>query len=131
MPTHDPSLDIPLDPTSNQIPVPDSNYIPLADANAVVSQDEAFSRALSAMYWGGYWTAMYHVRQDYPFLSFLSRVSYTFLFSQAQRQLTTQSTGSNIPSGPKVTAGTAEEEEEDEDLEEIEINNENFTSTQR
>ena len=77
VPTHDPSLDIPSDPTSNQIPVPDVNYIPAADANAVVSQDEAFSRALNAMYWGGYWTAMYHVRQTYPFLS---QVSYTFFF---------------------------------------------------
>jgi hypothetical protein len=28
----------------------------------MINQDEAFSRALSAMYWGGYWTAMYHVR---------------------------------------------------------------------
>ena len=62
VPTHDPSLDIPSDPTLNQIPVPEANYIPAADANAVISQDEAFSRALSAMYWGGYWTAMYHVR---------------------------------------------------------------------
>lgn len=26
-----------------------------------VNADEAFSRALGAMYWGGYWTAMYHV----------------------------------------------------------------------
>jgi hypothetical protein len=70
MPTHDPSLDIPSDPTANQIPVPDTNYIPAADGSAVVSQDEAFSRALSAMYWGGYWTAMYHVCRDYIFLSF-------------------------------------------------------------
>lgn len=28
---------------------------------STVSQDEAFSRALNAMYWGGYWTAVYHV----------------------------------------------------------------------
>ncbi|KAJ7809712.1 hypothetical protein B0H14DRAFT_2865514 [Mycena olivaceomarginata] len=26
----------------------------------VASQDEAFTRALEAMYWGGYWTAVYH-----------------------------------------------------------------------
>ena len=130
MPTHDPSLDIPSYPTLNQIPVPEANYIPAADANAVASQDEAFSRALSAMYWGGYWTAMYHVRQDYPFLSFLSQVLYT-IFCQAQRQLAVQSTDSNVSSGPEVTAGTAEEEEEDEDLEEIEVDDEDFTSTQR
>ena len=28
---------------------------------AAVSQDEAFSRAMTAMYWSGYWTAVYHV----------------------------------------------------------------------
>ena len=130
VPTHDPSLDIPSDPTSNQIPVPDTNYIPAVDASAVVSQDEAFSRALNAMYWGGYWTAIYHVRQDYHFIS---QVSYTF-FSQAQRQLAAQSTGSNVSSGLEVTAGTAEEEEEEEeeeDPQEIEIDGEDFISTQR
>ena len=47
---------------------------------------------------------------------------------QAQRQLAVESTGSNAPSGPEVTA---EEEEESEDLEDIEIDNEDFTSTQR
>jgi hypothetical protein len=64
------------------------------------------------------------------FFPFLSWVSYFFFF-QAQRQLAIQSTGSNGTSGPEVIAGTAEEEEEDEDLEEIEIDHEDFTSTQR
>ena len=27
-----------------------------------ISQDEAFSRAMNAMYWTGYWSAIYHVR---------------------------------------------------------------------
>ena len=27
-----------------------------------ISRDEAFSRAMGAMYWTGYWTAVYHVR---------------------------------------------------------------------
>jgi hypothetical protein len=128
VPTYDPSLDIPSDPTSNQIPVPDTNYIPAAGESAVVSQDEAFSRALSAMYWGGYWTAMYHVRRD---LSFLLHGLIYFFFVQAQRQLPTQSTALNAL---KVPGGTAEEEEEDEDLEhseEIEVDDDDFTSTQR
>ena len=127
VPTHDPSLDIPSDPISNQIPVPDTNYIPAVGETAVVSRDEAFSRALNAMYWGGYWTAMYHVRQNFPF-SFMGLI---YFFFQAQRQLATQSTGSNGPSGPEVTVGTAEEDEEDEDLEQIEIDDEDFISTQR
>jgi hypothetical protein len=130
VPTHDPSLDIPSDPTLTQIPVPQTNYIPATDASAAVSQDDAFSRALNAMYWGGYWTAMYHVRhQDHSFFPFF-HVSHVIFF-QAQRQLAAQFTGSNAPSGPEGTAGTAEEEEEDEDLEEIEIDDEDFTSTQR
>ena len=27
----------------------------------MASQDEAFEKALNAMYWSGYWTAIYHV----------------------------------------------------------------------
>jgi len=131
VPTYDPSLNILSDPTSNQIPVPDTNYIPAA-GESVVSQDEAFSRALSAMYWGGYWTAMYHVRQELSFLLHgLIYIQFLFFFFQAQRQLPTQSTASNAL---KVTAGTAEEEEEDEDLEhgeEIEVDDDDYTSTQR
>ncbi|KAJ6498156.1 hypothetical protein C8R47DRAFT_972144 [Mycena vitilis] len=30
----------------------------------VATQDEAFSRALGAMYWGGYWTAVYHCHRS-------------------------------------------------------------------
>ena len=30
-----------------------------------VGQDEAFSRAMNAMYWTGYWTAVYHVSRSY------------------------------------------------------------------
>ena len=50
VPTHDPSLAIG--------PSPNTNYVAESD---MVNQDEAFSRAVSAMYWGGYWTAMYQV----------------------------------------------------------------------
>jgi len=39
-----------------------SNYQVDSTEGHMVSQDEAFSRAMNAMYWGGYWTAMYHVR---------------------------------------------------------------------
>ncbi|KAL1699284.1 hypothetical protein EV121DRAFT_284218 [Schizophyllum commune] len=31
-----------------------------------VGQDEAFSRAMNAMYWTGYWTAVYHASQNGP-----------------------------------------------------------------
>ena len=51
VPTHNPSLDH-----------LSSSLAPPMDHATIVSQDEAFSRALNAMYWGGYWTAMYHAR---------------------------------------------------------------------
>jgi len=65
MPTHDPSLTsaVPLHPSA----VPGLDYASLYTPNRpgeTVSQDEAFSRALAAMYWGGYWTAVYHSHRN-------------------------------------------------------------------
>ncbi|KAG6919456.1 hypothetical protein DXG01_005715 [Tephrocybe rancida] len=56
-PSHDPSLYMPdLGPKGvpkflSDVPGP------------TVSQDESFTRALGAMYWSGYWTAMYHAQR--------------------------------------------------------------------
>ena len=61
VPTHDTTLEI-MDTLA--VPVA-ADYIPDTPAGPMVSRDEAFSRALSAMYWGGYWTAMYHVRAHF------------------------------------------------------------------
>ena len=74
VPTHDASLSYaqPAQPP----PIPDevlaqyngvsSNYAAnLSDAQedmSAVSADDAFNRAIGAMYWCGYWTAVYHVR---------------------------------------------------------------------
>jgi len=60
IPTHNTSLENP-EPSTNPVT---ANYIPDTPAGPMVSQDEAFSRALSAMYWGGYWTAMYHAQRQ-------------------------------------------------------------------
>ncbi|KAF9242365.1 hypothetical protein BU15DRAFT_43961 [Melanogaster broomeanus] len=57
VPTHDPSLPI----SSDSAPQP--FFVP-ASSTTMVSQDEAFSNALSAMYWGGYWTAVYHCQSQ-------------------------------------------------------------------
>ena len=48
---------------SYTLPAPPQDYaLTGAKGSApMASQDEAFSRALNAMYWGGYWTAVYHV----------------------------------------------------------------------
>ncbi|KAJ7590775.1 hypothetical protein C8J56DRAFT_933868 [Mycena floridula] len=61
VPTHDPALDLPVFPQPLAVPGPDysSHYLPMLPGS-MVSRDEAFNRALGAMYWGGYWTAVYH-----------------------------------------------------------------------
>ena len=59
VPTHDPSLAVPSGATTAPFFVP-------PPSSSTVSRDEAFSNALSAMYWGGYWTAVYHVSPDVP-----------------------------------------------------------------
>jgi hypothetical protein len=51
VPTHDASLD--SDEGAGIFPPPEV----LSD----VTQDAAFSKAMNAMYWTGYWTAIYHV----------------------------------------------------------------------
>lgn len=52
VPTYDPGLE-----TSSGLPLSAGSI-----NGAATSQDEAFSRAMNAMYWTGYWTAIYHVR---------------------------------------------------------------------
>ncbi|KAG2357403.1 hypothetical protein BDR07DRAFT_1248986, partial [Suillus spraguei] len=55
-----PSYDLSL-PAPSEAPaaLKSSFFIPTPSA-IMVSRDEAFSRAPSAMYWGGHWTAVYH-----------------------------------------------------------------------
>jgi len=48
VPSHDPALPN-LAATDTQNPIG-------------ISQDEVFQNALNAVYWAGYWTAVYHVR---------------------------------------------------------------------
>ncbi|KIJ59809.1 hypothetical protein HYDPIDRAFT_32797 [Hydnomerulius pinastri MD-312] len=57
VPSHDPSLPIPSEPPQL------NSFIP-APSTTMVSRDEAFNNALSAMYWSGYWTAVYHAQSQ-------------------------------------------------------------------
>jgi len=59
VPSYNPSLELPLPP---HFPGPDymSRFSP-GPQDTIVDEDEAFMRALGATYWGGYWTAVYHV----------------------------------------------------------------------
>ncbi|KAI0063192.1 hypothetical protein BV25DRAFT_1802829, partial [Artomyces pyxidatus] len=60
VPDHDPTLATTVDASAYQ----------LAEAPGErVSRDEAFNRALNAMYWTGYWTAVYHVSPCMEFIS--------------------------------------------------------------
>lgn len=54
----------PATPTAEKEQLPDTCD---GDAMNAVNADEAFSHALSAMYWCGYWTAMYHVSSPHTF----------------------------------------------------------------
>lgn len=67
MPNHDPSLSI------SAPPYPDGGLPDYAGSHLtsvqepMVSQDEAFTRAMGAMYWAGYYTAVYHVSVTHLF----------------------------------------------------------------
>ncbi|KAK0232715.1 hypothetical protein IW262DRAFT_1451191 [Armillaria fumosa] len=56
VPSHDASLETGDDPTGASYTLPESSM-------ESVTQDEAFTRAVNAMYWAGYWTAMYHCQR--------------------------------------------------------------------
>jgi hypothetical protein len=61
VPSHDPSLANPVPP----YPAAQGSTYSLPDPpDSVVSQDEAFARALDAMYWAGYYSAVYHCRRN-------------------------------------------------------------------
>ncbi|THU79893.1 hypothetical protein K435DRAFT_696836 [Dendrothele bispora CBS 962.96] len=79
VPSHNPGLDLPVLEEPPAIPGPDFSAFysrSLAESGGpMVSQDEAFSRALGAMYWGGYWTAVYHVSINFVICSHHSYLS--------------------------------------------------------
>ena len=62
VPTHDPSLAAAMVATGADPSSMTDGVLGSGAEAAMVSQDEAFSRAMTAMYWSGYWTAVYHVR---------------------------------------------------------------------
>jgi hypothetical protein len=72
VPNHDPSLALPAPPyPSNPVHNSGSSTQP----GPMVSQDEAFSRAMGAMYWAGYYSAVYHVSSSNSFIVMRGRCS--------------------------------------------------------
>ena len=67
VPSYNPSLGPPSH--SHPSPAPGPDYISQFPPGPLVDEDEAFTRALGAMYWGGYWTAVYHVNDHFYTLS--------------------------------------------------------------
>ncbi len=59
VPNHDPTLAQPSQAAFETYAIPPA-------PGERVSRDEAFNRALGAMYWAGYWTAIYHVSYITP-----------------------------------------------------------------
>ncbi|KAJ7293991.1 hypothetical protein C8J57DRAFT_42388 [Mycena rebaudengoi] len=75
VPAHDPSLALPRPNVSTNRTFGENLGINtgagagmgMGAAPGMPTQDEAFERALSAMYWGGYWTAVYYCqRGEHP-----------------------------------------------------------------
>ncbi|KAK7048167.1 hypothetical protein R3P38DRAFT_1853236 [Favolaschia claudopus] len=67
VPDHDASLALPDLPYPDGAPDMGFDYSAAAHPPpglSVATQDEAFARALGAMYWGGYWTAVYHCHRS-------------------------------------------------------------------
>lgn len=64
VPDHDPSLAPPVLPFSAAQAQDRTGYYLPDPPGSVVSQDEAFARALDAMYWAGYYSAVYHCRRN-------------------------------------------------------------------
>ncbi|KAJ7019370.1 hypothetical protein C8F04DRAFT_1147830 [Mycena alexandri] len=62
VPSYDASLALPAPIVPGGAPESGYDYSSVfpPPAAGMASQDEAFARALGAMYWGGYWTAVYH-----------------------------------------------------------------------
>jgi len=63
VPSYNPSFGPPSHSHPSPAPGPD-HVSHLRPPGPPVDEDEAFTRALDAMYWGGYWTAVYHCRKS-------------------------------------------------------------------
>jgi len=63
VPTHDPSLGIASNTATTNPSTNAPAFVP-PPSTTMVSRDEAFNNALNAMYWGGYWTAVYHCQSQ-------------------------------------------------------------------
>ena len=88
VPTHNPALD------HLSSLAPPMDYAQDTSGAPMVSQDEAFSHALNAMYWGGYWTAMYHVWIFLHLLYLTFNPCIILLSLQCQRNLSKMNTPS-------------------------------------
>jgi hypothetical protein len=67
VPDHDASLALPAPPyPSSQMPDHSGHHLQ-EPPGPIVSQDEAFNRATGAMYWAGYYSAVYHVSSSNSF----------------------------------------------------------------
>lgn len=113
VPSYDPSLPVPSEAPA----APESSFFIPAPSTTMVSRDEAFSRALSAMYWGGYWTAVYHVSS----LRACTGTTYSPACLQCQNQQSSQ----------EVLEEQDHQEHEESDEEALEADTEDLVPTQR
>jgi len=62
---HDPTSTIPIPKLKTFVPGLESTMQFLDPPGSIFSQDQAFTRAMSATYWSGYWTAVYHCQRQH------------------------------------------------------------------
>lgn len=120
VPNHDPSLAQPSQAGFETYAIPPAPGEP-------VDRDEAFNRALGAMYWAGYWTAVYHVSLHSPhhdrFRSHSTLLILAFLQSHGRDD--------GKCTVREIAANGYDEKKEDEKAESEEEDEELLISTQR
>ncbi|KAF8665099.1 hypothetical protein AX16_000567 [Volvariella volvacea WC 439] len=114
VPAYNPALELPGPLEFDDSPQPATHSSSSRGRHAFfINQDEAFRRASDAMYWAGYWTAMYHCQKYYG--------------SQLHRQ-DRQATSQVGPDDDEGGEEYYEDEEADVDGDEVMVD---FTPTQR
>lgn len=115
VPTHDPSL-VGAGSALAAPAMDGPTALAVGSEAAMASQDEAFTRAMTAMYWSGYWTAVYHVSTKFS----LPQQHGTDKLSAAREQSRrneAQQNGAGAPAnGADDGDDAVEDEADDEDM---------------
>lgn len=116
VPAYDPSLAA-AGPLLTVPPLEGTSTAGTGAEAATVSQDEAFSRAMTAMYWSGYWTAIYHVsRLPLPTLVSCDITSLLSIIQCRRNEATQQGGVEAMGPAEQGEARGIDVDDEDEDM---------------